>query len=140
MIIEEDNERFKKKWVKIENKKRILNKIEGYFEEFHDFLRTCDVNTLSEETITEKIKLIHSYIKEYKKNFYDTYQFPEKTLDNEFYSVRQNSRHSLLKDFPSQREPSFSLRNKETYTSPELSFSNFIKFYDRTSIHNNIKL
>ena len=141
MLIDDDEEKIQKKWLKIENKKKILEMIEGYYEEFVNYLRSYDINSLSEEEVSNRFKLIQSYIEEYKMNFYENTHFPEKKLDNDFYSVREKTSSYLQKEFKtSEREPSFTLRNKESYLSPEGSFSNFIKFYDRNNIQNEFKL
>lgn len=138
-IMEEENDKIKHKIMKAENKNRILEKIEGYNEEFMSFLRTCDVYSLSKETVEEKVKFIQSLIEDYKKNFYENNFFSERTNDQEFYTSRTKSFHDLHQ--VSQRDPSSTLRNtiKDQHT-PETSFSNFIKFYDRTTLHNEFKL
>lgn len=127
--------------MKVERKQIILEKIEGYYDEFYNFLRTCDLNILSEETISEKIKLIISLIDDYKKNFYEISTYPEKAIDQEFYTSRNKLKHSFQDFHPvSQREPSVSLRNtNKEQNTPESSFSNFIKFYDRNTLHNDFK-
>jgi len=139
--MEEEREKIKMKMMKVERKKIILEKIEGYYDEFYQFLRTCDINSLSEETVTEKIKLILSLIEDYKKNFYEINSFSERAIDQEYYTSRNKSKHSFQDFHPvTQREPSISLRNtNKEQNTPESSFSNFIKFYDRNTLHNNFK-
>ena len=61
MLIDDDEEKIQKKWLKIENKKKILEMIEGYYEEFVNYLRSYDINSLSEEEVSNRFKLIQSY-------------------------------------------------------------------------------
>jgi hypothetical protein len=129
------------KMMKVERKKIILEKIEGYYDDFYQFLRKCDINTLSEETVTEKIKLILGLIEDYKKNFCEINSFSERAIDQEYYTSRNKSKQSFHDFHPvTQREPSISLRNaNKEQNTPESSFSNFIKFYDRNTLHNDFK-
>jgi hypothetical protein len=133
----------KQKGLKLENKRRILDKIEGYLEEFYYFIRTCDKNSLSDETISEKIRFIQGLVEEYKKCFYESYQLTEKNLENEYYTNRTKTKNSFGQDLYqlSQRDPSLSMRNNyNDRLTPEGSYSNFIKFYDKTSLHNEFKV
>ena len=141
-----DNEKIYKSSQKLENKKRIYDRIYYLFEEFSNYQKESVFaanDILVQSAINEKIHKITSYIEEYKFLFYENYQIENKN-NLDYRKVDESFSNSFVKNSKMVKNPQKmsyldNFHNTIKDNTLHNSFNNFVQFYGRNSIHKDLK-